>query len=470
MPSTWDRIASRLLEFTLSLVVLASPWFFGAWETWWFWPFMTLLFLTGVFFAFRLTLSAVLRNHRFTLPRLGYTAILAWCPFLVYAVIRLIQADVWMDAERSFLLHSSAFLVAVIVAIGLDGSQRLRLVRLMLINYALIALYGIINHLVAHNSHVLWVKGFSQYQDGYFRATGCFFCPDHFSGLMEIGLGLALALIFCRHPSRGLRAGGLVMAGLSYWSIYLTRSRGGGIVAVLITLAAIFLATQDWSRPRRRLWHWGSVTVLAGLLTIIVISGSNYAVRFKDYPWKRLEAGDRGLMTAATLRAWTSAPWFGTGPGMHQNLWPHFAPSNDGDRALHRWPTYVNNTFHSYESHNDWAQLLEEYGVVGFALLCGAVLFLAHRLSRRWSEWSASLAKNPARPELSPAWIIPGALLAGLAMGVHSLADFNLQMPATTWQLATIAGLAIATGRHHARNSSRSRPDDGDRTSISSQL
>ena len=40
--------------------------------------------------------------------------------------------------------------------------------------------------------------------------------------------------------------------------------------------------------------------------------------------------------------------------------------------------------------------------------------------------------------------IVLGAHLALVAMAFHSLGDFNLQIPATTWMLGALTGLGIA--------------------------
>ena len=52
----------------------------------------------------------------------------------------------------------------------------------------------------------------------------------------------------------------------------------------------------------------------------------------------KLKDGARYHMISAALRAWRTRPLFGIGPGMHRNLWPHFAPSPDGDRTRGIWP------------------------------------------------------------------------------------------------------------------------------------
>ena len=133
-------------------------------------------------------------------------------------------------------------------------------------------------------------------------------------------------------------------------------------------------------------------------------------------------------MTSAALRGWKLAPVFGVGPGMHQNIWPHIAASADGDRARRIWPRFLNNNFHSYEAHNDWAQLLEEYGAAGLVLFLLGAGATWLRVRRRMLH-------------AEPAAVAAG--LAGIAMVVHSVGDFNLQIPATVWLLAAMAAVGL---------------------------
>jgi O-antigen ligase len=150
-------------------------------------------------------------------------------------------------------------------------------------------------------------------------------------------------------------------------------------------------------------------------------------------------------MAAAALRAWKTAPWFGIGPGMHQNLWPHFAATPDGDRATRRWPTHPNFAYHSYEVHSDWVQLLEEYGAAGFALFLLAAAACFGLLARDLRGQSRQLLENRWRCRGDePHPFVLSALLAMVCMGFHSLGDFNLQIPATTWLLAAVLGIAGA--------------------------
>ena len=101
------------------------------------------------------------------------------------------------------------------------------------------------------------------------------------------------------------------------------------------------------------------------------------------------------------------------------------------------WPRFLNNEFHSYEAHNDWAQLLEEYGLIGVLLFLWAAGVTGLALWRGWT-WAAGSAIG------NDGVVLPAALLAGAGMALHSVGDFNLQIPATTWLLAAMMALALA--------------------------
>jgi O-antigen ligase len=449
-----EGILGTLMTGLIALVALAAPWCFGAWETWWFWPFAGCIFAAAACFCGRLMLWARIGSHPMEFPGPVRGALWAWLPFLLYALVRALQADVHLNAERSVLLHLTPALLALMIGMGLSADRQRGLLRLLLINFALLGTYGILNHFLAGNSHVLWRPGFPQYQQDYHRATGSYFCPDHFAGLMEVALGLALALLTIRTATGRERWAAAGLGVIATLGIYLSRSRGGGLVTLLVIGTGVWLLTESWPRKAR----WGvrglGLGAMVGAVALLVWGGGHYVQRFKQYPWSQLEHSDRYQMSAAALRAWRTAPWLGVGPGMHPNLWPHFAPSADGDRVKGVRPRFPNNTYHSFEAHNDWAQFLEEYGLLGLAGLGLALAGVAVPLGRRWRRraWCISEAGRAEEERRPGDWLLPGVLLAGLAMTLHSVGDFNLQIPATAWLLGILAGLALAeAGRQGGR-------------------
>ncbi|MEI7438022.1 MAG: O-antigen ligase family protein, partial [bacterium] len=218
-----------------------------------------------------------------------------------------------------------------------------------------------------------------------------------------------------------------------------SHSRGGGLTWLVLAAGVLIWGLAQW-RPQVALsLRVGLILTVAVGVVVIALWGGNYVKRFKEYPWRQIEASDRYQMTMGALRGWRSAPWLGIGPGMHQNLWPHFAASGDGNRSLGKRPTYLNATFHSYEAHNDWAQFLEEYGVVGMVLFVGMLGGLGQGLYRGWRrevrERNHSGFASTGRTHHA---LTLAALLAGGAFCFHSAGDFNLQIPATVWLLAAL--------------------------------
>ncbi len=456
-----DKGCRRAILALLLTIWIGATWLFGAWEQWWFWPFAGLVFAATGCFGIRLMLHTRVSEQPLAFSGLAARILLTAVPFLLYAIMRAAQSDVHADAERSLLRHLTAFLLLMVVMLSTTPAQQQRGTALVAASLALIGLYGIVNHYAFHNTHVLWMPGFPHYQFGHYRATGTYYCPDHFAGLMEIALGLGLATLLSRSASRNARLAAAGLVVLALWAIILSKSRGaGGVVTVMLTVA-LWMAPTPLSAVRRRWWRAGAMVALTAAIAVFILVGGSYVERFRAYPWRALEQSERFQMAAAALRGWHSAPWFGIGPGMHQNFWPHFAATPDGDRAKGIWPSNLNNSYHSFEAHNDWVQLLEEYGVTGMALFLLAtgtvtvvLLAVRRRQVRRWRDGAPEFEPGADR-------LVLGILFALLAMAIHSIGDFNLQIPGTTWVMGGLAGMGLAAAARNAgdlRRRRRARP------------
>jgi len=477
-----DKLFSWAGFVFLAAVLLVSPWLFAAWEMWYFWPFVALVFCATLFFSLRLIvgrtdggtreirdgkpeISEAEKRYREGVAvrngRLSVLVVLSFLVFLAYAFARFMQSDVFMDAEKSFFLFFTPFLVGIQIVFGFERKQLRLMYALILGNLVLLGLYGVVNHLGWKSTHVLWRPGYAVYI-GENRATGSYFCPDHFSGIMELALCLSLGILLARGGSwkKKMFAAVTGMIGLS--GILLSKSRGGGLTVLVVVVMALAIGFSQW--PVLVRWYWRAAAGSSILLLMIVFCSfeSAYLVRFKEhFGWNELRhrpareivagvesklvASCRGQMISAALRAWKTAPVFGIGAGMHQNLWPHFAASPDGSRELKEWPTFWNNTFHSYEVHSDWVQLLEEYGIAGLVLFLLlflsvlAVLFagMQREVDRR-RDWGWDDTGNDHYH------MVLGGILACAAMAFHSLGDFNIQMPATVWLVAAIVAIPMA--------------------------
>ncbi len=476
----------------LSTVVLLAPWFFGAWEVWWFWPFVAVLSVSSALFGVQLLLDATYREkHTVSGVRSGsarrrrraretdshrpwhVATLVTSLVFLAYAAIRLVQAPVFTDAQRSFLLFMTPFLVGLQVVYGLDGGQRRLLFRMILLNLLLLGLYGILNHAACGSRFVLGRPAFPQYAG---RASGSYFCPDHYSGIMEIAFCLALGVLCSRGALRSTRVATVLLMVVALVGILLSKSRGGGL-SVLVVLGGVWVwGLRSYSARLR--WALRAALPLAGIILVVVatVVGGGYFQRFGAwFGWERakteafpeaintisrsVQGSSRWIMLSGAMRAWTEAPVFGIGPGMHQNVWPRVAASGDGDIEQRLWPSRLNNTHFSYEVHNDWAQLLEEYGLVGFGLFLVAVVALSGALLRGIQRAidATTNGNAPITSGSQASAMVLGAWLAVIAMSFHSLGDFNLQMPATTWLFSAVLALGLKGGISRALASSARR-------------
>jgi O-antigen ligase len=123
-----------------------------------------------------------------------------------------------------------------------------------------------------------------------------------------------------------------------------------------------------------------------------------------------------------TLRMTPSYKWIGCGLGAYERgmyLYKTVAPTNTLDFA-----------------HNDYLQVFAELGAVGSAL-AGCLL--------AWILWRAAAVALLQRESRN--WeLAVGLLIALLSFSFHSLADFNLYIPANALVFAWLGGLAVSPG------------------------
>jgi O-antigen ligase len=176
------------------------------------------------------------------------------------------------------------------------------------------------------------------------------------------------------------------------------RHGGAGITAWIFSLAvAAVVAWIGWRPLLERLHAW-----------------NNAFDPLSDTRWR---------MTVATLRVWAAAPLTGWGFGAFQHAFPIFQ-----ERALQ-----VGRFIYS---HNDYAQLLAEGGLVGLAAwIFAAVVFLV----------GAARGYGKASEESRLFFI--GLSFALCAAALHSFVDFGLRRPANAFLLAAVLAMALMVTR-----------------------
>jgi len=253
---------------------------------------------------------------------------------------------------------------------------------------------------------------------------GPFVHHSHFAQFMNLSIGAGVALLLW-----GRRGGGWSMNRsavlttafmvLAVGSVFLSLSRGG-VISLLVAVGLVGAGVSRRRWGRRLGWVLGVVGV--GALLAMVYVGF-------DAVWQRMGTladvgraqGGRVELLRDVMEAWRRFPVVGTGLGTHAVVFPMFDRGLGVPLAAH--------------AENEYAQALEETGVVGFGCLAvfGALVLGGLRRCVRSGDRAMS------------------ALGVGLGFGlvavlIHSAADFGQHVPANLMVSVVFCALLIRAG------------------------
>ena len=259
-------------------------------------------------------------------------------------------------------------------------------------------------------------------------AVGTFLIRNHYSGFLELVLPFAALFpisILTKPRARGestpmggvlLACAGLAWAALILVGILSSLSRMG----VLATLASAVLVTV-LALGRGRSWRQSGPVFAAVLavmvLAVFVLPSERLVGRFAD-----LDRRGRTAPWAETGNLIKAYPLLGCGLGGYESAFVQFKSSH----AL----------FDQDYAHNDYLQYFSELGLVGFVIGAVPLVLIVFRLRNGWVQ--------QARPDA--AWLSIACAGSIGAIAAHSLADFNLYVPANMLVLAWIMGAASCNG------------------------
>ncbi len=259
---------------------------------------------------------------------------------------------------------------------------------------------------------------------------GGFFGPyvnrDHFAGLMEMLLPVAVLYIAGRHGKFSPEASvwRLSAVALAFAALLLSGSRGGLLamsVEIVVAAAALGRAGAKTGQGRR-LAMAAALTLVAGVALFAYVDPGWVAkklgsVAYVDKTWSDW-AGDRKNMASDALRMWRDHPLLGVGLGDFETAYP-------------RYQSFPSDLWIDH-AHNDYVEAAAETGLVGALLILSALALFLRLAFRDWG--------HPFRSHAG--WIRLGAAIGCCGMLVHSLGDFNLHIPANAAWFAVLAGIA----------------------------
>ncbi|MBI4166751.1 MAG: O-antigen ligase family protein [Acidobacteria bacterium] len=386
-------------------------------------PIWPILFVA--FVAFQLMPVPVGVLGKLSPPRL---ADLGMIPGTTWAALTVYPRETWLGLVK-FLAYIAAFVLAAHVS---DLRRNRSMLVAVLILLGLVeAAYGIVQYLTGWQQIFTYVKKFDLEE-----ATGTFINRNHYAGHLEMVIPFVLAAAFYafnkwvrhRHAIHTTMEGEerssaaqqllfyMFLLTLLVVAMVFSRSRAGILVTVL-TIA--FLSALAHVKVRRKGWLLG----MMGFFGVVAVYATWIGLgpvlaRFEmmsDPGYVTIEG--RFAIWKDTVRLIRDFPLFGSGLGTFEIVYRQYQTTQ---------LEYVVD-----HAHNDYLEFAANTGFLGAALLFIPIFYLLVRMIFAFLEDRHSYRRS----------ITLGCIGGTLAILLHSLADFNLQIPANALVFAVILGI-----------------------------
>jgi len=342
-----------------------------------------------------------------------------------------------------FLKSCSYFSIFMLSMLLINSRDRLSLTAKALVFVGVAeALYGLMNTL-SGIEYIWWFPKTAYRGD----VTGTFINRNHMAGHLELVIPLAIGLLLARrnHPADERRSLKSIIYNLA--SLMLDK-QGRLMVYTLIMFSALFLTAS----------RAGNASLFASLVAVVAI-----ALLFRGK--KSAEARYAPMIITMALIA---SVWLGLGklPDRYSKTQTQaqarlFAWQNTrvmiGDYTLtgsgagtfqYLFPMYETGSLSQVydHAHNDYLELLEEQGIIGFALAASAIV----------SIWITIAKAFIRRRDVYFRAMLFGSLAGTTSLLLHATVDFNFHIPANAAYFYVVMGmgLAAATIKRHGHRSS----------------
>ena len=312
---------------------------------------------------------------------------------------------------------------------------------------------------IAAAAYTLVLSGFAQAMYGGLvslselgaPAHGSFFHRNHYAAYLVLCLSVGLGLLISNLTGEVSRSWKQFFRNIVAWilspkmrlrlalivmviALVLTRSRMGNVsffASLLITGTIALLLAKRAGKS--------IVVLIVSLIVIdIFIVGAYFGVQrvLDRIEQTSLQTEDRDEIAVDALRLWQDYPVFGSGLGSFHVVFPRYPKQDLGDLYTH--------------AHNDYLQFACETGVVGIVLL-GLLVFMS---------FLAALRAQIGRHDSLMRAISFGAMMAIIALGLHSTVDFNFQIPANALTFMLMLAFAWISLYHGHRGEAHAGDDE----------
>jgi O-antigen ligase len=342
--------------------------------------------------------------------------------FVVYAIARYVTADIEYVARKELiriLVYAFLFLAILNNLHRLESTQIISFTMIFLaMGISCYAVYQFVT-----GSDRVW-HFITPYKG---RGAGTYICPNHLAGLLEMLLPLTLA--------------------------YTLVGRSRVLTKILLAYAAVVMAAGIGATVSRAGWVCGGVALvvlfgilamhrgyrLPALVLLMGLMGSGIFFMLKAEPLKKrffqptmpglTDADMRYELWGAAIQLWKGNPWFGTGPA-HYN-------------ARFRAQRPVRIQAQPDRAHNDYLNVLADWGAVGAAIVAAGIGGLFLTVFKTW-KYVRQPENKLGRGLSNKLAFVLGAAAGLLALLLHSAFDFNMHIPANAILAFALAALLVS--------------------------
>jgi len=364
-----------------------------------------------------LSIGLLFENVSFTLPRWGTLAVFG---LALYLLIRASDSPVAYFAREDAALVIAAFLAYCLFLSLLTATEwRQRLVEVLAL---LVVIHLAFAFAQAFYRPSLWlIPGYERTITGH--PGGLFNQPDHFAAFLASLFPLWIAAAAFGRRGRRIRIAFAILAILSLVGVLLSGSASGivGILAGSTALAALcgLIAWKRFPKSTRRKLV-ASFAVAGVIGAILLLANSAPASKAIDRELLTRDGGAHVVALWSTgAKQFLEAPLTGTGSRtsrIHGRL--HRSEPFD---AAHGEPEFI---------HNEYLQMLADYGLVGLALALLAIVphvFSGYRFVRAYSGFGTR--QGACFPKSDHLSLVLGALGGLASMAVVATVDLVFHLP-----------------------------------------
>jgi len=423
-----DRLG-KTIAVGLMIAVVFTALAFGAVEPWSMFLFEIIVVALIALWAARAGLN----------KRLAVTLPDAALPFAVLVLFGLIQSVAipdntgrWMSLSMNagatrLTVTALVFLLASFVLISNTFTTRKRLSVLS----AFLVIYGLAMAIFQLVQHFTWDGRFYWLRPTLATSPfGPFANHNHFAGYMELLIPLPVALVIAREGRGETRLLYLFAAAMMGVAAVASLSRGGmiSIAAGMMFIALLSVRLRREKQSSRVAMFFSQAVVVIAIMAVIAAGifwiGADQVI--KRVTQGQTASSAAGRETFLSSRGWIwrdtfsmirANPILGVGLGAYETAFPIYSESDGSLRVP--------------QAHNEYLQVAADAGIVGFLIALWFIVAIFRTVSR------GVRSRDP--------------LLAGLALGsgggifamlVHSMFDFNLQIPSNALLFLLLVAVA----------------------------